>query len=71
VGEPIDLSAYADKPLTEAVLHEATGVLMDTLTSMLAEVRGELPSTPRIDVHTLSRPRSNYDPAANNKRLDS
>jgi 1-acyl-sn-glycerol-3-phosphate acyltransferase len=71
VGKPIDLSAYAGKPLTEAVLHEATGVLMDTLTSMLAEVRGELPSTPRIDVHTLSRPRSNYKPVANDKRLDS
>jgi 1-acyl-sn-glycerol-3-phosphate acyltransferase len=65
VGEPIDLSAYAGKPLTEEVLHEATGLLMDTLTGMMADLRGELPSTPRIDVHTLSKPRSNY------KRLDS
>ena len=60
VGKPIDLSAYAGKPLTEDVLHEATELLMDTLTTMMAEVRGELPSTPRIDVHTLSKPRSNY-----------
>jgi hypothetical protein len=33
---------------------------MDALTAMMAEVRGELPTTPRIDVHSLSRPKSNY-----------
>jgi 1-acyl-sn-glycerol-3-phosphate acyltransferase len=65
VGTPLDLSAYADKPITEAVLHEATGQLMDTLTSMMADLRGELPSTPRIDVHTLSKPKTTY------KRLES
>jgi hypothetical protein len=32
---------------------------------MMSEVRGEVPSTPRIDVHTLSKPKTNY------KRLDS
>ena len=71
VGVPIDLTRYAGEPLTEAVLHDATGHLMDTLTSMMAELRGELPSTPRIDVHTLSRPRSNYRPgqSTNTERL--
>src|SRR5215217_2428913 len=60
VAPPVDLSDFAGQELTEEVLHAATDRLMDTLTAMLAEVRGELPSTPRIDVHTLSKPRSNY-----------
>jgi 1-acyl-sn-glycerol-3-phosphate acyltransferase len=60
VGRPVDLSDFADRELTEEVLHAATDRLMDTLTAMMAEVRGELPSTPRIDVHTLGRPKSNY-----------
>ncbi len=70
VGKPMDLSAYEGKPLTETLLHDATDALMDTLTAMMSEVRGELPSTPRIDVHTLSKPRSNYK-GQNYKRLDS
>lgn len=56
IGDPIDLSDFAGAEITEAVLREATERLMDTLTAMMAQVRGELPSTPRIDVHTLSRP---------------
>ncbi|MDR7087306.1 1-acyl-sn-glycerol-3-phosphate acyltransferase [Aeromicrobium panaciterrae] len=70
VGKPMDLSAYEGKPLTEELLHAATDELMDTLTAMMSEVRGELPSTPRIDIHTLSKPRSNYK-GQNYKRLDS
>ncbi len=65
VGKPMDLSAYEGKPLTEELLHAATDELMDILTAMMSEVRGELPSTPRIDVHTLGKPKTNY------KRLDS
>lgn len=65
VGKAMDLSAYEGKPLTEELLHAATDELMDTLTAMMSEVRGELPSTPRIDVHSLSKPKTNY------KRLDS
>jgi 1-acyl-sn-glycerol-3-phosphate acyltransferase len=60
VGEPIDLSDLHGRDVTEQALREATGRLMDALTAMMAEVRGELPSTPRIDVHTLGRPRTNY-----------
>lgn len=67
VGKPMDLRAYEGKPLTEELLHSATDELMDTLTAMMAEVRGEAPSTPRIDVHTLSKPRSNYKPGQNHK----
>lgn len=71
VGKPLDLSDLAGKPLTEDLLRDATARLMDTLTAMMSEVRGELPSTPRIDVHTLSKPRTNFKPGANHKRLDS
>ena len=70
VGKPMDLSAYEGQPLTERLLHDATDELMDTLTAMMSEVRGELPSTSRIDVHTLGKPKTNYKPA-DDKRLDS
>ncbi len=62
VGDPVDLSDLEGRELTEELLDTATNRLMDTLTAMMAEVRGELPSTPRIDVHTLSRPKTNYKP---------
>ncbi len=70
VGAPMDLSAYEGRPLTEELLHAATDELMDTLTAMMSEVRGELPSTPRIDVRSLSKPKSNYK-GQNHKRLES
>lgn len=60
IGDPIDLSDFAGKPVTEEILHAATDRLMDTLTEMMAEVRGELPSTPRIDVHTLGKSKTTY-----------
>lgn len=55
VGEPMDLSMYAGKPLTEQMLHEATDRLMDTLTDMAIEIRGVRPTGPRIDVHTVEK----------------
>jgi 1-acyl-sn-glycerol-3-phosphate acyltransferase len=60
VGDPIDLSDLEGQQLTEQLLDTATTRLMDALTAMMAQVRGELPTTPRIDVHSLSRPKSNY-----------
>jgi 1-acyl-sn-glycerol-3-phosphate acyltransferase len=62
VGDPIDLSDLEGRELTEQLLDTATNRLMDALTAMMAQVRGELPTTPRIDVHSLSRPKSNYKP---------
>ncbi len=53
VGPALDLSEFEGKPLTDEVLHGATERLMDTLTAMMAELRGELPTGPRIDVRTL------------------
>jgi 1-acyl-sn-glycerol-3-phosphate acyltransferase len=60
VGRPLDLTDFEGRPLTDDVLRVATNRLMDALTDMMATVRGELPATPRIDVHTLGRPKSNY-----------
>lgn len=55
IGEPIDLSTYANKPINDSTLREATAVLMDRLTQMQADVRGEHPSTEPIDVHRIKR----------------
>lgn len=55
VGEPLDLSDLGDDP-TDAQIHAATDRLMDTITALQAHLRGELPSTPRIDVRTLKKP---------------
>lgn len=60
VGKSLDLSDFAGKPLTEAVLHEATGRLMDELTELMVEVRGQRPVGPRIDVHTLKKSKTHY-----------
>lgn len=71
VGPPVDLSDFAGVEITEKVLHDATDRLMDVLTAMMAEVRGELPSTPRIDVHTLGKPRTNYVGGTDPQSLES
>lgn len=55
VGPPMDLSMYEGKPITEEILHEATDRLMDILTEMMSEIRGEKPTTPRIDVHAVKK----------------
>jgi 1-acyl-sn-glycerol-3-phosphate acyltransferase len=62
VGDPVDLSDLAGRPIDEHVLRTATERLMDVLTAMVGEIRGELPTGPRIDVHTLERPRTAYRP---------
>jgi len=60
VGKPLDLSDFEGKPLTEELLREATTRLMDELTRLMAELRGELPATARIDIHTLKKSKTNY-----------
>ena len=62
VGDPVDLSDLEGRELTEQLLDTATTRLMDALTAMMSQVRGELPSTPRIDVHTLGKHKTNYKP---------
>ena len=43
LGAPIDLSAYAGREQTPAVLREVTDLIMGRITAKLAEVRGEQP----------------------------
>jgi 1-acyl-sn-glycerol-3-phosphate acyltransferase len=41
VGDPLDLSAYAGKPLNNATLTAATNDLMAAITALLEDLRGE------------------------------
>lgn len=41
VGEPVDLSAYRDRPLTNQVLREVTDLLMGKVMALLADIRQE------------------------------
>ena len=41
VGDPVDLSAYTGKPLTNNVLVGATAAVMDAITHLLEDLRGE------------------------------
>ncbi|WP_426978446.1 lysophospholipid acyltransferase family protein [Pseudarthrobacter sp. O4] len=49
VGEPVDLSAFAGRPLDKATLTEVTIVIMDAITELLVILRGEKPPTVRWD----------------------
>jgi 1-acyl-sn-glycerol-3-phosphate acyltransferase len=42
-GPPVDLSAYAGKPMTAEVLHEVTDLIMARVTDLLIELRGGRP----------------------------
>jgi len=54
VGDPVDLSAFRGRPLTQTVLREATEVVVDAVAQQLSELRG-LPVPPRWDPRTQSR----------------
>ncbi|MCU1418901.1 MAG: 1-acyl-sn-glycerol-3-phosphate acyltransferase [Mycetocola sp.] len=41
VGDPVDLSAFAGRPLDAATLAEATAVVMKEITALLEDLRGE------------------------------
>ncbi len=55
VGEPVDLSAFAGRTLDKTTLTEATDLIMDAITALLADLRGEEP------------PAERWDPAAHNQ----
>lgn len=40
-GDPVDLSAYRDRPVDASVLREVTDLIMGEVRTLLAEVRGE------------------------------
>lgn len=48
-GHPIDLSKYQNVPVTNKVLHEVTSLIVDTITGMLEEIRGEEAPKERLD----------------------
>ncbi|GLY30125.1 lysophospholipid acyltransferase family protein [Kineosporia sp. NBRC 101731] len=51
-GPPVDLSRFAGQPVTVAVLEEATGQMMNELTALLEEIRGETAPAQRYDPRT-------------------
>lgn len=48
-GAPVDLSAFSGRPLDSRTLAEATDLLMDAITALLADLRGETPPAERWD----------------------
>jgi 1-acyl-sn-glycerol-3-phosphate acyltransferase len=49
-GPPVDLEDLRGKPLTPAVLREATDRIMDDITRLLEDLRGEQAPTERFDM---------------------
>lgn len=49
VGEPIDLSRFTGRALDQKTISEATNVLMDAITALLAGLRDEKPPAERWD----------------------
>lgn len=49
IGDPIDLSAYADRPLDSSTLNEVTTVVMNEITALVEELRQEKAPTQRWD----------------------
>ncbi|WP_327069064.1 1-acyl-sn-glycerol-3-phosphate acyltransferase [Kitasatospora sp. NBC_01250] len=56
-GPPVDLSRYQGKELTSQVLREATEDIMDAITEVLAQIRGERPPAERFDLRKDARDR--------------
>jgi 1-acyl-sn-glycerol-3-phosphate acyltransferase len=49
VGDPVDLSDLVAQPRTTEVVQQATDRIMDALTALVAEIRGEEPPAERFD----------------------
>lgn len=49
VGPPVDLSDLQGRPMTKALLETATDRIMDSLTALVGELRGETPPAVRWD----------------------
>jgi 1-acyl-sn-glycerol-3-phosphate acyltransferase len=48
-GDPVDLSAYFDQPMTAEVLREVTDLIMARITDLLVELRGGQPPAVTYD----------------------
>jgi hypothetical protein len=49
VGDPVDLSDLADKPITNELLQQATERIMVAITGLVADLRAETPPPVRFD----------------------
>jgi 1-acyl-sn-glycerol-3-phosphate acyltransferase len=49
VGDPVDLADLMGKPVTNAVLHEATDRIMAAITALVEDLRGEKAPAVRFD----------------------
>ena len=49
LGDPVDLSQFEGLPLTPETLHAATDRIMDAVTALVAELRGEPAPATRVD----------------------
>lgn len=56
VGDPVDLSAFADRPLDSSTLAEATAVVMAAITALLEDLRNE------------KAPEEPWDPSKHNQK---
>ena len=67
VGEPVALDDLYDRPRGAAVLREATERVLDAITRLLEEIRGEEAPSPRFDLHEhpeYTARRTTYPPLA-------
>lgn len=49
MGKPVDLSAFKGKPVDQKVLNQATLILMNAITDLQAQLRGEKAPEKRWD----------------------
>jgi hypothetical protein len=49
VGDPVDLSDLVDRERTGAVVQEATDRIMDAITALVEDIRGEKAPAERFD----------------------
>jgi 1-acyl-sn-glycerol-3-phosphate acyltransferase len=49
LGDPVDLSDFDNREMSPEVLHEATERIMDAVTALVAELRGEAAPSTRLD----------------------
>ncbi|MFD0279094.1 lysophospholipid acyltransferase family protein [Kitasatospora sp. NPDC127111] len=57
-GPPVDLSKYQGQELTAQVLKDATEDIMEAITAVLADIRGEEPPAERYDMRAAARARA-------------
>ena len=56
VGDPVAMPDLRGQPLTAAALTEATDRIMDAITALVAELRGETPPAERFDPRAEGKP---------------